>query len=65
MTLAERRLYLSLNNGSRVSIGVINLAKKQPVQIEDIVKCPECNSRSLDHDQTRGETVCQDCGLVI
>ena len=34
-------------------------------QIEDIVKCPECNSRALERDETRGEVVCQECGLVI
>ena len=34
-------------------------------QVEDIVKCPECNSRNLDRDETRGEIVCQDCGLVL
>ena len=34
-------------------------------QVEDIVKCPECNSRKLDRDETRGEIVCQDCGLVL
>ena len=37
ITPAERRLYLSLNNGSWVSSRVIILAKKQPVQIVDIV----------------------------
>ena len=33
--------------------------------IEDTVKCPECSSRNLDHDDTRGEVVCMDCGLVL
>jgi transcription initiation factor TFIIB len=32
---------------------------------EDIVKCPECASRHLDKDDSRGERVCIDCGLVI
>ena len=34
-------------------------------EIEDTVKCPECGCRNLDHDDTRGEVVCADCGLVI
>ena len=34
-------------------------------QVEDIVKCPECGSRSLNRDETRGEVVCDDCGLVL
>ena len=34
-------------------------------QVEDDVKCPECNSRNLDRDETRGEVVCQDCDLVL
>ena len=33
--------------------------------VEDIVKCPECGSRSLTRDETRGEVVCDDCGLVL
>ena len=31
--------------------------------VEDIVKCQECGSRSLSRDETRGEVVCDDCGL--
>ena len=34
-------------------------------QVEDIVKCPECGSRDLDRDETRGEIVCANCGLVV
>ena len=34
-------------------------------QVEDIVKCPECGSRELDRDETRGEIVCSMCGLVV
>mgnify|MGYP003113962331 CR=1 FL=1 len=34
-------------------------------EVEDIVKCPECDSRNLDRDETHGEIVCQDCGLVL
>ena len=34
-------------------------------QVEDIVKCPECGSRDLDRDETRGEIVCAMCGLVV
>ena len=32
---------------------------------ESIVKCPECSSRDLETDNTRGEIVCNGCGLVI
>ena len=27
-------------------------------QVEDIVKCSDCGSRSLTRDETRGEVVC-------
>ena len=30
-------------------------------QVEDIVKCSDCGSRSLTRDETRGEVVCDDC----
>ena len=33
--------------------------------MEDVVKCNECGSRSLTRDETRGELVCDDCGLVL
>ena len=33
--------------------------------VEDIVKCDECSSRNLTRDETRGEVVCDDCGLVL
>ena len=34
-------------------------------QVEDIVKCSDCGSRNLTRDETRGEVVCDDCGLVL
>ena len=34
-------------------------------EIEDLVKCPDCGSRSLTRDESRGEVSCDDCGLVI
>ena len=34
-------------------------------QVEDIVKCLDCGSRNLTRDETRGEVVCDDCGLVL
>ena len=34
-------------------------------QVEDIVKCGDCGSRNLTRDETRGEVVCDDCGLVL
>ena len=33
--------------------------------VEDTVKCSECGSRNLNRDETRGEVVCDDCGLVL
>ena len=33
--------------------------------VEDTVKCNECGSRNLNRDETRGEVVCEDCGLVL
>ncbi|MEW6069262.1 MAG: transcription initiation factor IIB [Candidatus Thermoplasmatota archaeon] len=38
-------------------------AKK--ITVEEIVKCPECESAHLTRDYERGELVCEDCGLVI
>ena len=32
---------------------------------ESITNCPECNSLALEIDLTRGEKLCQDCGLVL
>jgi len=34
-------------------------------EIEDIVKCTECNGRNLEKDEGRGELICLDCGLVL
>jgi len=28
-------------------------------------KCPECGGNNLVHDYDTGETVCDDCGLVL
>jgi len=38
---------------------------KRVEDVEDIVKCHECNSRNLKTDSFRGEIFCQDCGLVL
>ena len=35
------------------------------VEEDDIIKCTECNSRNLENDESRGELVCLDCGLVL
>ena len=32
---------------------------------DEIIKCPECGSRSLTVNDIRGERVCDDCGLVV
>ena len=39
--------------------------KKEKQQIEEIIKCPECESTHISRDYTRAELVCKDCGLVI
>lgn len=31
----------------------------------NVTKCTECGSRALDHDESRGEVVCEDCGIVL
>ena len=41
------------------------MIKKCQYLVEDIVKCDECGSRNLNRDETRGEVVCDDCGLVL
>ena len=33
--------------------------------IDEIVKCSECNSRDISFDEFRGERYCNDCGLVV
>ncbi len=32
---------------------------------ETVKECPECGSRTLEHDYERAELVCRDCGLVV
>lgn len=32
---------------------------------ESVVKCPECSSRNLHQDLSKGELSCDDCGLVV
>ncbi|KAA0003764.1 MAG: transcription initiation factor IIB [Thermoplasmata archaeon] len=39
--------------------------QKKRVEIEEIKKCPECNSTHITQDYKRGELVCNECGLVI
>ncbi len=39
--------------------------KKRKQKIEYTKKCPECGSVNLAEDYSRGEVVCQDCGLVV
>jgi hypothetical protein len=31
----------------------------------NITKCTECDGRDLEHDESRGEVVCNDCGTVL
>ena len=39
--------------------------RKKKAEIEEIKKCPECDSTHITQDYKRGELVCKDCGLVI
>ena len=39
--------------------------EKNKQKIEYIQKCPECGSSDLVKDYSRGEIVCQNCGLVV
>lgn len=34
-------------------------------EVEAVVKCSDCGSRNLLRDTTKGETSCEDCGLVL
>ena len=38
---------------------------KNKQNIEEITRCPECSSTHLTRDYSRGELVCEECGLVI
>src|SRR5512137_2036403 len=38
---------------------------KNKQNIEEITRCPECESTHLTRDYSRGELVCEECGLVI
>jgi len=44
---------------------LVNLVKKEKQSIEEIVQCPGCGRTHLSRDYSRGELVCNDCGLVI
>ena len=39
--------------------------KKEKQKIEEIIQCPKCGSTHLLRDYSRGELICNDCGLVI
>jgi len=39
--------------------------KKDTGKVDEIVRCPECNSAHLVRDYKRGEFVCEECGLVL
>lgn len=44
---------------------MIYLVKKERQTIEEIVRCPGCGKTHLSEDYSRGELICNDCGLVI
>lgn len=39
--------------------------RKENVEQNTEVSCPECNSTEFNHDYSRGELTCKRCGLVI
>ncbi len=41
------------------------MVKKEKQKIEETIKCPKCSSTLLSRDYSRGELICNDCGLVI
>jgi transcription initiation factor TFIIB len=41
------------------------LIKREPQKIDYLTKCTECGSTKISKDNTRGELVCNNCGLVI
>ena len=41
------------------------LIKREPQKIEYLTKCTECESTNISKDSSRGELVCNNCGLVI
>ena len=41
------------------------MVKKEKQKIEETIKCPKCGSTNLSRDYSRGELICNDCGLVI
>jgi transcription initiation factor TFIIB len=43
----------------------MDVEENRTENVEDIVKCTECGSRNLERDTTRGELVCNECGLVL
>ena len=45
--------------------GFILPKKTKKPEVEQIIKCPECNSTHISRDYSRAELVCDECGLVI
>lgn len=41
------------------------MTRRKVEQVEETLRCPECDSTNLAYDESRGELVCQECGLVI
>ncbi len=43
------------------------LTQKGEIEMAEnnMIKCTVCDSRDLDHDEARGEVVCNDCGTVL
>ena len=41
------------------------MVKKEKQKVEEITQCPACDSKHLSRDYSRGELVCNGCGLVI
>lgn len=40
-------------------------ANQKKVKVDEVTRCPECNSVHIVRDYDRGELVCEACGLVL
>jgi len=49
----------------KVSVKGKDMKEKKVDEDEDVTRCPECNSGHLTRDYERGETYCEECGIVL
>ena len=39
--------------------------KNPKIKVDEVTRCPECDSVHIVRDYDRGELVCESCGLVL